>query len=72
MAGAPRSPAIFSNHQTAQGHLHLRGETPINPQNAPEDVQRSPLVVGVDSSDFARHACEWAADLGSMWRDRSW
>ena len=33
-----------------------------------EDVQRSPLVVGVDSSDSARHAAEWAADLASMWR----
>jgi nucleotide-binding universal stress UspA family protein len=33
-----------------------------------EDVQRSPLVVGVDSSDTARHAAEWAADLASVWR----
>ena len=33
-----------------------------------EDVRRSPLVVGVDSSDFARHAVEWAADLASVWR----
>jgi nucleotide-binding universal stress UspA family protein len=33
-----------------------------------EDVQRSPLVVGVDSSDSARHAAEWAADLASVWR----
>jgi nucleotide-binding universal stress UspA family protein len=33
-----------------------------------EGAQRSPLVVGVDSSDFARHACEWAADLASVWR----
>jgi nucleotide-binding universal stress UspA family protein len=33
-----------------------------------EDVRRSPLVVGVDSSDSARHAAEWAADLASVWR----
>jgi hypothetical protein len=33
-----------------------------------EDVQRSPLVVGVDSSDSARHAAEWAADLAAVWR----
>jgi nucleotide-binding universal stress UspA family protein len=33
-----------------------------------DDVQRSPLVVGVDSSDAARHAAEWAADLASVWR----
>ena len=33
-----------------------------------DDVQRSPLVVGVDSSDSARHAAEWAADLASVWR----
>jgi nucleotide-binding universal stress UspA family protein len=29
---------------------------------------RSPLVVGVDSSDSARHAGEWAAVLASVWR----
>ena len=33
-----------------------------------EDAQRPPLVVGVDSSDSARHAAEWAADLASVWR----
>jgi nucleotide-binding universal stress UspA family protein len=33
-----------------------------------EDVQRSPLVVGVDSSDSARHAAEWAADLAAVCR----
>lgn len=29
---------------------------------------RGPVVAGVDSSDSARHAAEWAADLAAAWR----
>jgi nucleotide-binding universal stress UspA family protein len=29
--------------------------------------ERGPVVVGVDSSDSARHASEWAADLAATW-----
>jgi nucleotide-binding universal stress UspA family protein len=31
------------------------------------DRGRGPVVVGVDSSDSARHASEWAADLAAAW-----
>jgi nucleotide-binding universal stress UspA family protein len=32
------------------------------------DHERRPVVVGVDSSDSARHAAEWAADLAAVWK----
>lgn len=31
-------------------------------------ADRRPVVVGVDPSDSARHAAEWAADLAAVWR----
>ena len=34
---------------------------------AVHDHARRPVVVGVDSSDSARHASEWAADLAAAW-----
>ena len=34
---------------------------------AVDDHERRPVVVGVDRSDSARHASEWAADLAAAW-----
>jgi nucleotide-binding universal stress UspA family protein len=36
--------------------------------DAPGEPRRAAIVVGVDSSDSARHAAEWAADLAAVWR----
>ena len=32
------------------------------------ELPRPPIVVGVDGSDSARHAAEWAAEVASAWR----
>src|SRR5215218_10022713 len=32
------------------------------------ELSRLPIVVGVDGSDSARHAAEWAAEVASAWR----
>ena len=33
-----------------------------------DELPRPPIVVGVDGSDSARHAAEWASEVASAWR----
>jgi nucleotide-binding universal stress UspA family protein len=42
--------------------------TATGPRAGREEKPSPPVVVGVDDSDSARHAAEWAAELASAWR----
>jgi nucleotide-binding universal stress UspA family protein len=41
---------------------------PTGSRTGRDEETPSPIVVGVDGSDSARHAAEWAAEVASVWR----
>jgi nucleotide-binding universal stress UspA family protein len=45
----------------------VEGAWPAGTRTGRDEGPRPPVVVGVDGSDSARHAAQWAADVASAW-----